>query len=292
MNKLIVIAIFCCLTTVANAEIVSDKKNNEVNDLDLNVLLETAPEGAQVKLLNDKKKLKTQLELLYMRKILADMARAEGLDKDVLNEARLQAIVDNALFLLKLEDLKKSNTKDYTKYAQQIYTVNKEDYHVEERIDAAHILVSVPKLSKKEALLKADELRLQLMAGADFAELALKESDDKSVKRNKGELGTFKRGQMVKAFSDVAFAMQLGELSQPVKTQYGYHLIKLNKKVPAGVRPFSEVKGGIINKLKVKDWGLAKAEFYQKIKEDNEMIIDDAALDAFVTKKLEEFDNQ
>lgn len=276
----------------ASADLVSDKNNNAVNGIDLEVLLETAPIDAQKELLASNARLKEQLEQLYLRKAIASMAVAEGLDKDPMVAARMRAIVDNAMFMLKLDALKKSNTKDYSKYAKILYQVNKEKYPVEARVDTAHILISTKSLPDKQALAKAQKIRSELLAGADFATLALKESDDKSAKSNKGQLGVFTRDKIVKPFADAAFAMQEGELSMPVKTRFGYHIIKLNKKMPAGVKSFAEVKGQIISRLKAEDWKEEKSAFFKQVLKDNEMEYQDKDINAFVGRKLADLKTQ
>ncbi len=259
--------------------------------MDVDILLEVAPVKQQKGLLNNKKNLDKQLEQAYIKKVLAKMAKEEGLDKKPKNTARLQAIIDNALFMLKLDAVKHSSKKDFTKYAKQLYYANKAKYKVEERIDSAHILVSNKKIKDEEALAKAKKIRQELLLGADLSELALRESDDKSVKKNKGQLGKFTKKQLVKEFTEVAFAMKPGDISEPVKTSFGYHIIKLNKKIPAGYLSFEEAKDKIINDLKEKDWEVRRANYYQQIKKDNQMEIDDKALDEYVVKKLEELDN-
>ena len=292
MKKYIIIAVLYSFASIAQAELLSDKEENKIYDANLEVLLEKAPVKAQKQLLKNKKNLNQQLKQLYLRKVLAEMAIKEGLDKQGLNAERLQGIRENALFLLKLDALKKSNTKDYSKYAKQLYLVNKQDYPVDARVDAAHILISSKTLSDAEALEKAKQIRQQLMLGANFTELAIKESDDKTVKTNKGEMGIFFHKQMVKPFSDAAFAMQSGEISEPVKTQYGYHIIKLNKKIPAGFMSFEEVQASIINKLKAKDWENERTAFFDQLIKDNQMQIDETAVDEFVVKKLDELDSE
>jgi len=295
MKKKIIIALLYSFTSIVQAELVSlvgDNDDNKVSNVNLEILLEKAPINAQRQLLNNKKNLNTQLEQLYFRDVLAKMAVQEGLDKEGMNAERLLAIRNQSLYLLKLDALRKSNKRDYSKYAEQIYLVNKADYPVAVRIDVAHILVSTKNQTDAVALEKAKKIRAKLMLGADFSTLALAESDDKSVKTNKGELGTFTIDKMVKPFSDAAYAMQPGEISEPVKTRFGYHIIKLNKKMPAGIKSFEEVKTSIINKLKEKDWETARAEFFEQLKKDNKMQIDDKAVDEFVVKKLGEFDRQ
>lgn len=292
MKKYIIIAVLVGFSCTAQAELLSDKKDNKIYDVNLEVLLEKAPVEAQKKLLKNKKNLEQQLNKLYLRKVLAEMAVTEGLDKQGINAERLQAIKENALFLLKLDALRKSNTRDYSKYAKQIYLVKQSDYPVAARVDAAHILVSTKTLSDTEALEKANKIRKEIMMGKNFTELALKESDDKTVKNNQGEMGAFTKEKMLKPFSDAVFAMKPGEISEPVKTRYGYHIIKLNKKMPAGFLSFEKVKESIINDLKAKDWEKARTEFYDKVIEDNKMQLDEAAVDEFIVKKIAELDSE
>jgi len=85
------------------------------------------------------------------------------------------------------------------------------------KIRASHILVE----KQSQALILSDELK----NGADFANLAKKFSTCPSGKKG-GDLGTFGRGQMVKEFEQAAFSLQIGQISEPVKTQFGYHIIK------------------------------------------------------------------
>ncbi len=287
--KKIAVLILTCFVSVTHAQLLSDQQAIKVEAVDVDVLLETAPVMAQKQLLQDKPRLKQQLEQLYLKKSMARMAEAEGLGKKGINAVRLQAVIDNALFLLKLDQVKFSDNRDYSKYAKQVYEVNQDKYKVDARVDAAHILISTKKdLSDDEALKKARSLRNELMLGADFNELAVRESDDKTAQKNKGELGLFVRERMVKPFSDAAFAMQEGEISEPIKTQFGYHLIKVNKKLPAGFKSFEEVKELIIDDLKKKNWASRREDFYQKLKTENKMEIDEEALDAYIKQKLEQ----
>jgi peptidyl-prolyl cis-trans isomerase C len=140
----------------------------------------------------------------------------------------------NVLASLAVEAMRKDvkvDEADLRKY----YDQHKPEF---EQVHGAHILIrfqgsQVPvragqkDLSDAEALAKAQELRAKILAGADFAELAKKESDDIGSGNNGGDLGTFKHGQMVPSFEEAAFKLKPGELSEPIKTQFGYHLIKV-----------------------------------------------------------------
>lgn len=93
-----------------------------------------------------------------------------------------------------------------------------------------------------EAMKKAEDLRAKLVKGLDFAKAAEQFSEDPSAKGRGGDLGWFDAPKMVKEFSDAAFKLKKGEISEPVKTQFGIHLIQLEDSKPAVVKPFDEVK--------------------------------------------------
>lgn len=107
-------------------------------------------------------------------------------------------------------------------------------------LDASHILFRAKTESEfAEALKKAEELRAKLTAGGDFAKTAGEVSEDPTAKANKGRLGWFKSGSMVKPFEDGAMALKIGEISKPVRTSFGIHLIKLEGRRE---KAFEEVK--------------------------------------------------
>ncbi len=148
--------------------------------------------------------------------------------------------------------------------AEKFYRENQKNFQVAEEITASHILIrpNVPAGKEKdtaavakadaEALAKIKTIQAKLKQGADFGALAEKESACPSGKSAKGSLGKFKRGMMVPEFDKAAFAMKKGEMSDIVKTQFGYHIIKLTDRTPAGYEPLNKVKGDIKNYLKAK----------------------------------------
>ena len=139
---------------------------------------------------------------------------------------------------------------------RKAYEDNKKDY---EQVTARHILIAFKgspaaqpgkkELTDAEAKAKAEEIRKQLVAGADFAELAKKESDDTGSGSRGGELGSFGHGQMVPEFEKVAFETKPGEISPVVKTQYGYHIIKVEKHDST---PYENVKANLDKNLRQK----------------------------------------
>lgn len=143
--------------------------------------------------------------------------------------------------------------------------VNKEELHkyydehlsefgtAEER-QAAHILISTsataPQAEQDAAKAKAEQLLQEVQhAPAKFAELAKKNSQDPGSAANGGDLGFFGRGMMVKPFEEAVYSLKVGEVSGVVKSDFGYHIIKLVAVKPSRVVPFDEVREGIANKM-------------------------------------------
>lgn len=128
------------------------------------------------------------------------------------------------------------------------YVKNNNMFQEPEKVKARHILALVKDWNNKEeqekALAKMTDLKKQIDSGADFADLAVKNSDDGSA-QNGGDLGFFYKGQMVKEFEDAAFGLKPGQVSDIVKTQYGYHLLKVEEHVDAKKFSLNEVQDKI-----------------------------------------------
>ena len=114
---------------------------------------------------------------------------------------------------------------------------NKETFDVKEQVKASHILVDSEET--------AQEVRNKLLAAEDFAEMAKEYSTDTSNSELGGELGFFSRGDMVAEFENAAFALEIGKISEPIKTEYGYHIIKVEEKKAAKAATYEESKAEI-----------------------------------------------
>jgi peptidyl-prolyl cis-trans isomerase C len=161
--------------------------------------------------------------------------------------------VERGMKLEQLVDMKTADIEAPTEEdAKAFYDSNTTSFNTPEKVRASHILIKVEdsdtELSKEQKKAKIDDLRQQLLAGADMAELA-KENSDCPSRDKGGDLGFFGRGQMVKPFEDAAFALEVGQISPVIETQFGYHVIKLTDKEAAGTTPFEDVKDNIIDYL-------------------------------------------
>ena len=140
---------------------------------------------------------------------------------------------------------------------QRSYDDNQQQYSTPEQVRASHILLKTE--GKDEAAVKkqAEEILAKVKAGADFAQLAKQYSEDETSKVKGGDLDYFGKGQMVPEFDQVAFSLPPGQISDLVKTQYGYHIIKVTDKKAATQKPLAEVRAQIEDQLK---WDRAQAE--------------------------------
>lgn len=136
---------------------------------------------------------------------------------------------------------------------QDYYNSHQDEYRKPERVHARHILLSTANKPKDEIpkiQAQAEALDKQLKGGADFAELAKKNSQDPGSAQKGGDLGWVSRGQMVKNFEDAVFTLKPNEISNVVNTEYGFHIIQVLEKQPAHLEPLDEVKPAIIATLK------------------------------------------
>ena len=173
-----------------------------------------------------------QLELSYMESLL------------------LQKVYDEVI-----ADPRAVSDEEVTAY----YEEHKADYSTEETRTARHILISPVSSSDGSsstseatadqwavALDAARKVRTDLLGGAEWASEAAEYSDDPGTKDSGGDLGVVSRGQMVQEFEDAVVSLDVGELSQPVKTSYGYHIVEVTAITDAGQIPLDQVKDDIV----------------------------------------------
>ncbi len=140
--------------------------------------------------------------------------------------------------------------------ALAFYNANLDQYRTPERVNVRHILLTTTGKSPQEVeqiRKKAEELLKQVRAGADFADLAKKNSQDPGSAANGGDLGWIVRGQTVKNFESAAFSLKPKQISDLVTTEYGFHILQVMDHQDAHVKPFTEVKNDIALALKKQD---------------------------------------
>jgi len=182
-------------------------------------------------------------EQLVRIKVMSQEAHKRKLDETPTVQRQIELQKENILASVLFQEMT-ANVKMDDAAAQKYYDEHKVDY---ESVHARHILIRFKgsplplaagkkDLTEEEALAKVQEIRKRILAGEDFATVAKTESDDVQTGVKGGDLGTFKHGQMVKEFDQAAFTLPVGQVSEPIKTKFGYHIIKVEKVQPGEVQ--------------------------------------------------------
>lgn len=209
-------------------------------------------------------------------RMMAEEARKRKIDQQPASKVQIAFQLDQMLAQMLFRDLQASVKVDDAA-VQKYYDEHKGEY---EEVKARHILVRfkdsrVPlregqkELSDAEALAKSQELKKKLDAGGDFAALAKSDSDDTGTGAQGGDLGTFGRGQMVPEFDAAAFKQDVGKVGDPVRSAFGYHLIKVEERKS---KTMADMKDQIEKQLRPE---LAK-QAVEAIKKANSIAVDDA----------------
>lgn len=186
-------------------------------------------------------------------KVMAQEGRARRLDASPAVQAKIvlqaEQVLANALYqdLIAAAPAEAALRAFYEEHKNE--STEAKGRHILIRFEGSRVPVREGQkdLTDAEALAKAKEVRAKLVAGGNFEEIAKAESDDVGSGANGGDLGSFGPGQMVEAFDKAAFEIPLGEVSEPVRTDFGYHLIKIEQR---GAKSFEEMRPEIEQKMR------------------------------------------
>jgi len=198
---------------------------------------------------------KELLDSMIVRQIILEQAKKDGVDKDKEVSDRMEDLRKRLIVETYLKKKVEKEAQISDQEMKKFYDENKDKFKAGDQVKASHILVK----SEKEA----SDILAQLKGGAKFEDLAKKFSTDSTASKG-GDLGWFPKGAMVPEFDKVAFSLKEGEMSGIVKTQFGFHIIKVTGKRPAGITPFEEVKEQIKSNL----LPAKQQEIFTKMKEE------------------------
>ena len=189
-----------------------------------------------------------------------------------LTEEEVRTQIQRGLAIRGLIDQKVANSIVVTdEETRAYYDSNPQFFKQPEQVKASHILIKVEPTAddatKAAARKKIEDIRKKLTDGGDFAELAKEYSEGPSAPKG-GDLGYFRRGQMVKAFDDTAFSMKINEVSGLVESRFGYHLIKVYDKKPEQTLAYAEVKDKIAQRLKQEKIEKGATAYVENLKKD------------------------
>lgn len=216
---------------------------------------------------------KQVLDNLILTRLLYARARAQGVPNDPKVRAQVQAYAEQVAIMAMIQNVaeKASGTIPEGELKAH-YEANKDGFEKSpEQVRASHILV--------ETEAEAKSLREELVKGRDFAEAAKAASKDSGSAERGGDLGFFSRNRMVPEFAKAAFELEKpGDLSPVVRTQFGYHIIRLEEKKPAQQSTFEEAKAQIADQLKEQRQQQAVESYVEDVRTSATITIDESKL--------------
>jgi len=233
------------------------------------------------------------LNTMLESRTLAAEARASGLDKDPMVQARVAAQIDRTLAAARRDQIEREaaaaferRRENFAGRAREIYLLDKDKYTLPPKVRAAHILIRTDKRGKDEALRLATQIHAKAIApAADFGALAVEFSEDLNAKTNNGDLGWFEAKQMDRAFWRAASALKVpGEISEPALSSSGYHIIRLEDRKPAELQSFDAVRNQIMADIKRQYVDAAKIAALDGIFRDPTLQVNQPAIDGLAIR--------
>ena len=266
----ILLLLTATLPVYAADPVVAEIDNEKITLSEFHQELEKLPPNLR-QMAADKRIQKEFLDQRATSRLLYNEGISLGLTKDPTVKQQIEEatrkIVLAALLRKEVDNqIKPPSEEELKKY----YQTHADEFRQQKQVHARHILV------KDKAT--ADKLEARLKKGEDFATLAKENSSCPSAAQG-GDLGFFSHDRMVKEFADAAFKLKPGEISAPVKTKFGYHIIKVDEVKEASARPFAEVKANIRNKLMQEKKEQVFKEYVDGLKKKRKFVLHPEVLD-------------
>jgi peptidyl-prolyl cis-trans isomerase C len=237
-----VAALALLLSTHAYAQVLVSGQGVSIDTKEIQMELDRFPAEGRAQL-SSPAAMQNNIANIYARRVLAKDALKEDLDKNPLVIAAIEKAKERILsdaMLEKIDQKNQPSLQDLEAWAQTSYKANSKKYEQPEQVRASHILI---RTAEPDAKAKAEAILKELRDGADFSKLAKDKSQDPGSAAKGGDLGFFARGRMIKPFEDTAFGMaKAGDISEVIESPFGFHIIRLDEKKPAGLQPYAEVK--------------------------------------------------
>jgi peptidyl-prolyl cis-trans isomerase C len=241
---------------------------------------------------NNPRRVMELLQRMLVQKSLAAEARNAGLDKRPDVKARLDLEVEKFLSQMQIEAVDaaaiaefNANISKYEARARELYLVDKAAFTTPAQVSATHILFDSKKRGAEAARKLAIETRAKLAAGADMGALAKEISDDPSSSQNAGALGWFSQKDMDPSFGAAAFALKnVGDLSEPVQSQFGWHIIRLDGKREGKLKTYEEARDQIMAELRKRAVEEKREAAVGAIRRDPKASVDREAVNALTPK--------
>jgi peptidyl-prolyl cis-trans isomerase C len=237
---------------------------------------------------NNQRRINEVLTRLLVQKSLAAQPETAALARSPQTAVRIRLEAERVLAQLRLEDVENRAGAEFDarrpqleSRARELFLAERRKFDVPEQVSASHILIDAKKHTREEGRRLAEAARARVMAGADFNAVAKEVSEDPSVGNNAGKLGFFNRADMDPGFADAAFALKKpGDISEPVLSSFGWHVIKLEERKPAVQRTFDEVRELVFAEMRKRHIDEQREAAIAAVRDDPHIKVNREAVDA------------
>lgn len=229
------------------------------------------PDEHRLLFIRDGGKVDQLVRSLLEAKVVAADARAAGFAEDPLVQKRIELAVEKELAEAWIAEIaRRAPEADYQAMAYEDYLANPERYSTGVLLDVSHILIDTEERTQAEAKAVAEELKRRLEEDPSrFDALVMEYSDDPAKSQNQGRYERMRKGYMARPFEKAAYALEEpGQISDPVKTDYGYHLIRLDARYEPVVRRWDKVRDEAVARVRDKHLNAYKTRYLQKLMMD------------------------
>ena len=276
----------------ADSEVLLRSGNVVVTRVDYDAeFFSRVPENARGEFAVSASRVDSLLTALLVRKRLAAQARDAGIDRDPAVQRRIAAEADKVLSTLMVARIVEEAESEFDALpnkeglVRERYLVSKGTLRTPEQVTVTHILFDTKTRTRDEALQQAREVRARIAAGESMEALAKALSDDPSAQKNAGQLEYFGRERMDPSFSKAAFALaNVGDLSEPVVSRFGVHIIRLDGRKESAIPPLEKVQATLLAEMRKAYVDRKRAERVDALRSDPQIYINHAAVDALVVR--------
>lgn len=259
---MVIFAVGCTSKESSTNPVLAKVNTTTITKEDFIKKINRLPEWARARFQNEEGK-KQFLEEIIKEELLYQEAKKQGLNKDKEFQERVEEFKKMTLITVVLKKEIEEKAKAEDKEVRDFYDKRQDEFKTGLEVRASHVLVST------EA--EAEDILKRVLKKESFSELAKKFSKDKGTAKKGGDLGFFGRGRMVPEFEKVAFSLKPGEVSNPVKSQFGYHIIQVTDRKEGKLRDFEEVKASIEKQLTVEKQKTLFESYVRKLQEDSKI---------------------
>lgn len=271
--------------TLSPGTVLLSRGEAEITVRDFQAALLQIPDEYRRQAANDPGVANKLLSQLLENRLLAAESEKSGVADQPMTVAAVRAATEKVLAQRQLAQVvEREAGVALESMARDYYRAHPEEFRKPPLLTVRHVLVGTEDRSDQAALDRAIRVRKQAAEGADFEKLVAEYSDDTASAPDGGLYEAVPADELVGPFADAAKALEPGAISEPVKTPYGYHVIKLIEKEERGLKPFEQVRSALVDKFAKQQRKRVRETYIQKLLDANPLEINEEAIEALTER--------